>query len=146
MSYRQDDGYVQHSGILGMRWGRRRYQNKDGSLTQEGRVHYGVGKARKKNGGKAKKDRLAYKKWGDEELRTKTRRLRDENDYVDAYRKNKDYATPTWKKEMKSILREVGRDITKELIKNATRDAINSLAGKEVIGNGGGNKDKEKKK
>lgn len=28
-----------HYGIRGMRWGVRRYQNKDGSLTEEGRKH-----------------------------------------------------------------------------------------------------------
>lgn len=31
-----------HYGILGQKWGVRRYQNKDGSLTSEGRKHYGV--------------------------------------------------------------------------------------------------------
>lgn len=30
-----------HWGIKGMKWGRRRYQNKDGSLTPEGRKRYG---------------------------------------------------------------------------------------------------------
>ena len=30
-----------HHGILGQRWGVRRYQNKDGSLTAEGRMRYG---------------------------------------------------------------------------------------------------------
>jgi len=30
-----------HHGILGMHWGVRRYQNKDGSLTPEGKKHYG---------------------------------------------------------------------------------------------------------
>lgn len=29
--------YLSHHGILGQRWGIRRYQNKDGSLTEEGR-------------------------------------------------------------------------------------------------------------
>lgn len=33
--------YLSHYGILGMKWGIRRYQNKDGSLTIEGRKHYG---------------------------------------------------------------------------------------------------------
>jgi len=32
---------LQHWGIKGMRWGRRRYQNKDGSLTPAGRKRYG---------------------------------------------------------------------------------------------------------
>jgi len=31
-----------HHGILGQRWGRRRYQYADGSLTPEGRKRYGV--------------------------------------------------------------------------------------------------------
>lgn len=42
--------YVIHSGVKGMRWGERRYQNSDGSLTPLGRAHYGVGAARKKAG------------------------------------------------------------------------------------------------
>lgn len=32
--------YLQHHGIPGMRWGVRRYQNKDGSLTSSGKKHY----------------------------------------------------------------------------------------------------------
>ena len=31
-----------HHGIKGQRWGIRRYQNKDGTLTAEGRQHYGT--------------------------------------------------------------------------------------------------------
>lgn len=37
---------LQHWGIKGMKWGVRKYQNKDGSLTDEGRKHYGVGEPR----------------------------------------------------------------------------------------------------
>lgn len=33
---------IYHHGIKGQRWGRRRYQNPDGSLTPEGRKHYGI--------------------------------------------------------------------------------------------------------
>lgn len=32
---------LMHSGIKGMKWGERRYQNKDGSLTELGRKRYG---------------------------------------------------------------------------------------------------------
>lgn len=39
--------YMEHSGIKGMHWGIRRYQNPDGSLTPAGRSRYGVGPARK---------------------------------------------------------------------------------------------------
>lgn len=33
--------YLCHYGILGMKWGIRRYQNPDGSLTAAGKVRYG---------------------------------------------------------------------------------------------------------
>lgn len=32
--------YLEHYGILGMKWGVRRYQNKDGSLTRAGKKRY----------------------------------------------------------------------------------------------------------
>lgn len=38
---------LEHFGKFGMKWGIRRWQNKDGSLTPEGRIHYGIGQARK---------------------------------------------------------------------------------------------------
>lgn len=37
-----DDPYLAHYGIMGMKWGVRRYQNEDGSLTVEGRARYGT--------------------------------------------------------------------------------------------------------
>lgn len=33
--------YISHFGVKGMKWGIRRYQNRDGSLTSEGRKRYG---------------------------------------------------------------------------------------------------------
>lgn len=33
--------YIEHHGILGQKWGIRRYQNKDGSLTSSGKKRYG---------------------------------------------------------------------------------------------------------
>lgn len=37
---------AQHHGVLGMKWGIRRYQNKDGSLTARGRRRLGIGNDR----------------------------------------------------------------------------------------------------
>ena len=33
--------FLKHSGVKGQRWGIRRYQNKDGTLTELGKAHYG---------------------------------------------------------------------------------------------------------
>ena len=45
-AYDRSGQELTHWGISGMKWGRRRWQNEDGSLTEEGRIHYGVGAAR----------------------------------------------------------------------------------------------------
>ena len=34
--------YLAHHGIKGQKWGVRRYQNEDGTLTAAGKMHYGV--------------------------------------------------------------------------------------------------------
>lgn len=41
-----EEMYLEHSGVMGMHWGQRRYQNPDGSLTALGRIHYGIGQRR----------------------------------------------------------------------------------------------------
>ncbi len=36
------DSKLYHSGVKGMKWGIRKYQNADGTLTEEGRARYGA--------------------------------------------------------------------------------------------------------
>ena len=55
--------YIVHSGILGMRWGVRRFQNRDGSLTAAGKARYSKGgdnpRHKDSNARKAAKQRAA---------------------------------------------------------------------------------------
>ena len=42
--------YLEHHGILGQKWGVRRFQNSDGSLTSEGKKRYGSDKSGRYSG------------------------------------------------------------------------------------------------
>lgn len=46
VTFRSPENSLIHYGVKGQKHGVRRFQNEDGSLTAEGRDHYGVGKAR----------------------------------------------------------------------------------------------------
>ena len=61
-------GYLIHHGIKGQKWGIRRYQNEDGSYTEEGKIRYGMNNYSKENRSKLYTDtgRLgAYKRFKD---------------------------------------------------------------------------------
>lgn len=54
--------YIEHHGILGMRWGVRRYQNYDGSYTREGMRRYRISESNYHNANNAYKSaKEAYK-------------------------------------------------------------------------------------
>lgn len=56
--------YLAHHGVKGQKHGVRQWQNPDGSLTPAGRIHYGVGAARKVAGSAAKSVGKAAKSVG----------------------------------------------------------------------------------
>lgn len=78
------DDVLIHYGILGMKWGVRRYQNKDGSLTSAGKKRYGnnddIKDSPQKNTEEPKKK--SVKDMSDEELRREINRMQLEQSYL----------------------------------------------------------------
>ena len=91
--------YLAHHGIKNQKWGQRRFQNYDGSLTSEGRKRYGVGesnlsKREKKQAEKAAKQRAkanSKKKADAQKLQEQKQKrmdyLRDHPEKIYKYRK-----------------------------------------------------------
>lgn len=69
-----------HFGIKGMKWGIRRYQNKDGSLTLQGKMRYSEDYKRAHSG-------KNIKEMSDTELRNVNNRLQMERQYSSLTRK-----------------------------------------------------------
>lgn len=78
------DDVLIHYGVLGMKWGVRRYQNKDGSLTSAGKKRYSnndnIKEALQKNTEEPKKK--SVKDMSDEELRREVNRMQLEQNYL----------------------------------------------------------------
>lgn len=78
---------LKHWGIKGMKWGVRRYQNKDGSLTPAGKKRYSDGSTSSSSTSKSSQTSQQPKKktvseMSDQELRDAVNRLRLEQDYA----------------------------------------------------------------
>lgn len=74
-----NNNYLSHAGIKGMRWGVRRYQNKDGSLTPAGRKRYADADVHEDyTKAHAKK---SIKSMSNAELKEVNKRLEAENNY-----------------------------------------------------------------
>lgn len=64
---------IEHSGVKGMRWGIRRYQNPDGTLTSAGRARYGKSSA----GGSKTSSKIAKKRVKNEGGKKKVKALEE---------------------------------------------------------------------
>ena len=133
-----NDEYLEHHGIRGMKWGVRRYQNADGSLTA-------VGIKRKSifdDDTKKKSTEKKLRDMSDDELRTRIARLELEKRFKDLSMPSDSQKTSRGKKIVMDILEKSGSNIATQLTTYAIGTAVNKIVGGEVVNPKKGQKDK----
>lgn len=135
-----DKEYLEHHGILGMKWGVRRYQNKDGSLTAAGRRRVAkLEKEYRKVTGKdpdkisssgPSKQRKTLAEMNDEELRSKLNRLQMEKHYLDLSRQIA-ALNPSTVSKGKKMIKSIGSKVIGPALVDSGKNLLTKFLNKQ---------------
>lgn len=133
-----ENSQLYHHGILGMKWGVRRFQNKDGSLTSAGKRHLEQNSKAKQGNNKKKKGHTTNKgksinELSDDELRKRINRLELEKRYEALSKKEQKAKMFDGKRFVTQVLENSGKVVATQLSTYVMGNMVNKVAQKNII-------------
>ena len=123
-----------HFGIKGMRWGVRRYQNTDGSLTNAGKKRLKKGQtSNEETDSSIKSKTKTVKEMSDDELSQAITRLQLEEKYKSLSPKNVSKGKKFVDTVANDVLKPAAIDIGKQVAKSLMVKGVNSLVKDESL-------------